>query len=93
MSVYKTASDAARDAARALVALAHCCGRLTGCGKYWYRCMEEVTCGDFYEGFFLTSCKSGVGSYTYGTAKAKYIGAQHCVQHEVLKRFWLVKCM
>lgn len=51
--------------------------RLTGCGKYWYRSVDEVTCGDFYEGYFLSSCKSGIGAYTFGTAKAKYIGAPY----------------
>ena len=50
------------------------CCRLTGCGKYWYRSIDEVTCGDVYEGFFLNSSKSGLGSYTFGTAKARYIG-------------------
>ena len=47
--------------------------RLTGCGKYWYRSIE-ITCGDYYEGFFVNSCKSGIGAYTFSTAKAKYIG-------------------
>ncbi len=51
--------------------------RLTGCGKYWYRSVDEVTCGDFYEGYFLSSCKSGIGAYTFSTAKAKYIGASY----------------
>jgi hypothetical protein len=37
--------------------------------------MDEVTCGDYYEGFFSKSLKSGIGCYTFSTAKAKYIGA------------------
>ena len=39
-----------------------------------YRSIDEVTCGDYYEGYFVNSSKSGIGAYTFGTAKAKYIG-------------------
>jgi hypothetical protein len=46
-----------------------------------YRSIDEVTCGDYYEGFFLNSCKSGIGSYTYGTAKANYIGDRPAPLH------------
>jgi hypothetical protein len=46
-----------------------------------YRSVDEVTCGDYYEGYFLNSRKSGVGSYSFGTAKAKYIGACRARKH------------
>jgi hypothetical protein len=60
--------------ASAVIASLQPSARLTGCGKYWYRSIDEVTCGDYYEGFFVNSRKSGIGAYTFSTAKAKYIG-------------------
>jgi hypothetical protein len=53
--------------------------------------LDEVTCGDFYEGSFLNSCKSGIGSYTYGTAKAKYIGRRARPRASKLKALLLSK--